>query len=241
MPRCLFAAAVLALATAGHAVAGSFSASPLRVDLGARAPMATLTVRNTGQTPISLQVDTVTWRQEASGDVLEPSRELIVNPPIFSLGAGESQIIRVALRAAPARDRERMYRLFVAELPPPAEERKAIIGSIVLLRMSIPVVVAPLSGEARPLGAWRARQAPPDKVRITVANEGSGHLKLTDLEMRAVGDKRVLRKAPLTYVLPGASHTWEVPWPSAAVPRALRVVATTNAGPLDTQIPVETP
>lgn len=241
MLRCLLAAAVLGIVTAGHAVAGSFSASPLRVDLTAGAPVATLTVRNTGGSPISMQVDTVKWRQQDAEDVLDPSRELIVNPPIFSLGAGEAQIIRVALRAAPARDRETMYRMLVAELPPPAEERKSIVGPLVLLRMSIPVVVAPLTVAAAPAPVWRAQRVAGGKVTLTVTNEGSGHLKLSDLEVRAAGDERVLQKASLTYVLPGAARSWDVPWPSDAAQRALRLNATTNAGPLDIQTPIETP
>ena len=203
--------------------------------------MATITVRNTGGSSISMQVDTVAWRQENGQDLLEPARGLVINPPIFSLGAGESQVVRIALRGAPARDRETMYRLLVAELPPPAEERKAILGPLVLLRMSIPVVVAPLSGEAKAAAVWSAVAAAGAKVKVTVANTGSGHLKLSDLEVRAASDGRVLQKEALTYVLPGATHAWEVPWPAEAAQRALRITATTNAGPLDIQIPIETP
>mgnify|MGYP000329849137 CR=1 FL=1 len=99
--------------------AAAIGVSPVRVTLSDKQKMGTLTVRNNGAEPVSMQLEVLNWSQEEGNGVFTPTRELIVNPPIFTIPAGGSQLIRVGLRRAPDAQRELTYRIFLQELPPP--------------------------------------------------------------------------------------------------------------------------
>ncbi|MDA8656068.1 fimbria/pilus periplasmic chaperone [Luminiphilus sp.] len=85
--------------------------------------MGALTVRNDGTEPASLQMEMLNWSQAQGQDVLTPTRELLANPPIFTVPAGGSQLVRVGLRRAPDGQRELTYRIVLQELPPPPKSR----------------------------------------------------------------------------------------------------------------------
>ena len=104
---------------ASVAKAASFGVSPVRVTLSETQQMDAITVRNDGTEPVSMQLEVLNWSQEAGKDVLTPSRELLANPPIFTVPAGGSQLVRVGLRRAPDGQRELTYRICLQELPPP--------------------------------------------------------------------------------------------------------------------------
>ena len=104
---------------ASVAKAASFGVSPVRVTLSESQSMGALTVRNDGTEPASLQMEMLNWSQAQGQDVLTPTRELLANPPIFTVPAGGSQLVRVGLRRAPDGQRELTYRIVLQELPPP--------------------------------------------------------------------------------------------------------------------------
>ena len=81
--------------------------------------MGALTVRNDGTEPVSMQLEVLNWSQEAGKDVLTPSRELLANPPIFTVPAGGSQLVRVGLRRAPDATARANLSHCLQELPPP--------------------------------------------------------------------------------------------------------------------------
>ena len=91
----------------------------MRVTLSDKQKIGTITVRNDGTEPVPMQLEVLNWSQEEANDVFTPTRELIVNPPIFTIPAGGSQLIRVGLRGTPDAQRELTYRIFIQELPPP--------------------------------------------------------------------------------------------------------------------------
>ena len=77
------------------ASAASFGVSPVRVTLSESQSMGVLTVRNDGNEPASLQMEVLSWSQAQGQDVLTPTRELLANPPIFTVPACGSQLVRV--------------------------------------------------------------------------------------------------------------------------------------------------
>ena len=110
---------ILFVMGASVASAASLGVSPVRVTLSESQSMGSLTVRNDGTEPASLQMEMLNWSQAEGQDVLMPTRELLANPPIFTVPAGGSQLVRVGLRRAPDGQRELTYRLVLQELPPP--------------------------------------------------------------------------------------------------------------------------
>jgi fimbrial chaperone protein len=41
------------------------------------------------------------WSQDAGQDILQPTTDLLVSPPVFTVQPGQSQLLRIALRGAP--------------------------------------------------------------------------------------------------------------------------------------------
>src|SRR5450432_1756242 len=121
MPRRFPELLLIALvAWAPSLVAGEFTINPLRVNLDRATRSSEITVRNDDTAPLRMQVQAMSWRQDAEGkDQYEVSDDLIYFPRALEILPGESRIIRVGVKAAPV-SREETYRLFIEELPPAA-------------------------------------------------------------------------------------------------------------------------
>ena len=78
-----------------------------------------MTVRNEENVEVVIQVETLQWSQADGQDVLEPTRDLVGSPLVFTLPPNGTQLVRVALRRTPDERRELSYRLVVQEVPPP--------------------------------------------------------------------------------------------------------------------------
>ena len=56
--------------------------------------METFTVRNNGTEPVMMQMELMSWSQSEGKDVYTATREVLGNPPIFTVPAGGSQLVR---------------------------------------------------------------------------------------------------------------------------------------------------
>ena len=94
--------AALAAATwLSPASAGTFTISPLRVDLSQGTPAAALTVRNEENVEVVIQVETLQWSQAGGQDVLEPTRDLVGSPLV---GVTMSEDLKPVLHTADGED-----------------------------------------------------------------------------------------------------------------------------------------
>lgn len=135
-----FFLAFCCLALTGTAFAGSFSVSPVRVELNERNRVVALQVRNQGSESASIQLELL---QRDGAGVDTPTGDLLATPPIFTIEPGESQVIRVGLRRPPDPENELRYRLILQEIPPPRPA--GFQGVQMALRLIVPVTVAPAS------------------------------------------------------------------------------------------------
>ena len=225
-------AAVTAFFAAAAAIAGSFVANPIRLFVPAGASATSVTLENTGPEAVLLQSEVLAWSQSDGKDVLVPSDDLVVSPPIFRIAPGASQIVRVGLAARGAEDRELTYRLFLQEVPQPATPGAQ--GISVALRLGLPVFITPRA-RAAPQLVWRA-QREADGLRLTVNNAGNAHAQLLDCRVTRE-DGTLLAEQPLgAYVLPGATRSWLVrtrqPWRG----EKLRISAQTASGDVSADI-----
>lgn len=195
------------LLTANVVVAGSFSVSPVRVSITPDTRVVALQVHNSGSGPASVQAELVAWSQVNGEDKFEPSRDVLVTPPIFTVPPGETQVIRVGLRRPPDQTRELSYRLFLQELPPPIPDN--FQGLRVVTRMSLPVFVAPDSGEAAPALRWRVQGDADNGLLVTARNDGNGHGQVTELHLE-LADGREIKQRGNTYILPEAMGEWSI-------------------------------
>ena len=199
-------AGLAALLALSPAFAGTFTISPLRVDFADATGMAVLTVRNGDAKPVVVQTQGLAWSQEGGQDALTPSRDLLVSPAVFTLPAGGSQLVRVALRRNVDPARELTYRLLLQEVPQAASPD--FNGLQIVLRLSVPVFVEPLA-PATPQIAWVAARGTDGKLSLSARNDGSAHARIHGFSVKtADGATTVLDQPELAYVLPGSSRHW---------------------------------
>jgi fimbrial chaperone protein len=214
----LTALAAAALTTWPPALAaGQFTILPLRVSLDRISKAAEVAVRNEGTSPLRMQIEAMSWRQDAEGsDRYEPAEGLIFFPRSLEIPPGESRIVRVGVRAAPV-TREEAYRLFIEELPP-ADPPAASPGTTtvrVLLRVGVAVFVAPLQQEKNATISTLEMKA--GQVQWAVANAGTVHFVADRVELAAVahdGTRLHSELYPGRYFLAGVEKPLR-----AAIPR----------------------
>jgi fimbrial chaperone protein len=224
--RCLLGC-LLVLAVEIATAQSSFTVTPLRVELSPRAPAAVIDVINTSPGPLTLQVQQRAWTQTEGRDGQAETRDLILSPAVFTLQAGEKQVVRIAVRGAPELRRERAYRLIVSEVPTPQlKATPDASGFRIALRMDLPLFVAALQSTA----ADPSYSLDLANAQLTVRNTGTGHIRYTDFVVLQAGRK--VAELPIFTVLPGGERSFELPRDRVGAGE-LRVQADTNAGPID--------
>jgi len=239
MRRLLACLAGLTTLSAGAADIGVL---PVGLSLTARQDRQAITVTNNGKEPVVMQVETVAWTQSAGVDQYIATQDLLVNPPLFSMAPGQSQIVRVGLRQPQQSGREVAYRLFLREVPsvsaspPGASAEAAEQGDAqqieVLLELRLPIYVAPAN--ALPAQQWRARRTPDGNIAVEVVNTGNVHLVVAELKLRAADAPTATPpfatlKASNT-VLPGQSRHWEIGPEPAATGQHIALEVVTDHG-----------
>ncbi|MGZ5115665.1 MAG: fimbrial biogenesis chaperone [Burkholderiales bacterium] len=225
------------LGAAAVATAGSFAVNPVRATLSSKQPVGSLVVRNSGTESTVIQLEVVAWTQEDGKDVYTSTKELLATPPIFTVPAGGSQVVRVGLRRSVDSQRELAYRLFLQEVPPAKTD---VQGLRVVLRIGVPVFVIP-PVRATPVLRWQASRTSEGALRLSLRNDGNAHIQVakSKLMLPTAGQPLVTQEVA-TYVLSGQSRDWIYtlsPLPAAGAP--LRVAAQTDAGDVQAEVVVE--
>ena len=234
------AACGLFLLVAGVSVvsAASIGVSPVRATLSADQSMGALTVRNSGTEPMSVQLEVMNWSQQEGKDVFTATREVLANPPIFTVPPGGSQLIRAGLRRAPDPRRELTYRIFLQELPPPPSPD--FNGAKMLMRVSLPVFVLPAL-PAEPVLRWQAARTSDGALKISLTNIGNAHIQIVSFSLSLPGSTQPwITQQASTYVLLGQSHDWILPANAENPPlppgAILQLFAQTDAGDMEAEV-----
>ena len=231
--------AAIALAALSSGAAGAtFGLTPMRVELSAAAPTAVVTVNNSGDAPVTIQVQAYAWSQPDGEDVYADTREFIVSPPIFTIAPGGAQVLRIALRGKPPEDREQPYRLIFREVPQAEEAATDRALFHIALNMNIPLYVAPARAVA-PKAAWSLDIGKDGSTRVKVANDGTANLRLAGLTVKQGAD--TLAEHDVFVVLPGATRYIPLPKDRLRADTPLHVDAQSNAGRIDFALPAGKP
>lgn len=229
-------AGVLALAAALVAHAGSFSANPVRLTLPAGATSTSLLLQNQGDEPVLVQAEVMAWSQQDGSDVLTPSQDLVVSPPIFKIAPGAAQTVRVGLLRPADPAGELTYRLFLQEVPPPQPPGQQVVS--IALRLSLPLFVLP-RGRAAPQLIWRVAPAAEGQLKLSLANAGNAHVQAIDCKLYTQAGTLIAEHNLGGYVLPGQMRSWEIkpsqPWRG----EKLKLTARTGGGDVTAEIAVE--
>lgn len=220
------------------AAAANVAVMPVGLSLGGAHDREAITVTNQGQESVTMQVETVSWTQSDGDDHYEPTRDLLVNPPLFVVAPGQSQVLRVGLRRPSGGEREIAYRLFIREVPPaaalPLPSAEADGGQVrVLLELRLPVYSEPT--KVVRAQRWQGRRTADGGIEVEVANTGNVHLVVAGLKLRApdaaVDSPPLAAIKASASVFPGQHRRWELkPQPATSNQRFLLEVAT-DRGP----------
>ncbi|NPT53882.1 fimbrial biogenesis chaperone [Paraburkholderia elongata] len=216
-----------------------FQVSPIRVTLSPEDKSSALTVRNDGDRPVIVQVQTVEWTQSDGRDSYKPTEDILATPPIFTVQPGKVQILRVGLRRAPDEVKELSYRIYLQEVPSTAQP--GFQGLQVALRLGLPMFVQAQQHASAAL-KWSVEQIDRERLKVRAMNEGMAHMQVTDFALTPVGEDRPIAVEQVaTYVLPGQAHEWLLPIDPVTKlsGRKIRLKAYTDAGNADVEVVVE--
>ena len=232
----ILAATGIVLSTGLVAGAQSLSVLPVNVLLAPGQKAATLTITNQGNSATAIQIRGYDWSQPDGNDKLATSDALVVSPPIATIAAGASQVVRLILRLPPlSGDREATYRILVDQIPPPAEP-----GVVhVVLRLSIPIFALPTT-RAASIVRYHI-ELKEGQMYLVGSNEGLRHEAVRDIEL-STGDGHKLKTeaGALPYILSGATRRWPIAT-QGSLPRpgeTLHLTAHSDAGAIDEQVSV---
>ncbi|MEO5845655.1 MAG: molecular chaperone [Caldimonas sp.] len=214
------------------AFAGSFSVSPIRIELAPSDRSVVLTIRNDGSELTLVQAELMSWSQVDNDDRLEPTDDLLASPPIFSVAPGTTQLVRIALRRPADAARERAYRVIVSEVL--GKPEVGVTGARVALRISLPVFVGAGAAEVSPQIEWSGVRSANGGLALTASNTGAKHLQIRAVDVSSDGTRADARFAGLWYVLPGQRRTMTIPPTEGRAISAgrVRISADTDAGTL---------
>ncbi|QPF72642.1 molecular chaperone [Roseateles sp. DAIF2] len=169
------------------AQAADVSLMPVNVRLDRLNDRATVQVTNNGAEPVVMQADAIAWTRVEGKDVDGPTSDIIVNPPIFTVQPGQTQVLRVGLRRAQELQQEATYRMVLREIPMPRlSDVGQMAGTVrVLVALRVPVYVAP----ARVLRdeRWSLRRESNGDMVASVTNSGNVHLRVSELRLHGEG------------------------------------------------------
>ena len=218
----------VALSTlASTAAAGEFVINPLRVGLDRGNRAAEVSIRNDDRAPLRMQVEAMSWRQDAAGkDRYEPADGLVYFPRVLEIPPGETRIVRVGVRAAPVTSEE-TYRLFIEQLPPASPEPPPAGATLrVLLRVGVPVFVAPAQAVRK--GEVTRLEMTGGRVEWSVANPGNVHFVADRVELAALsreGTRLHVQQFQERYFLAGVTKSMQAAIPPELCPRVAALEA----------------
>jgi fimbrial chaperone protein len=195
--------AALALLGAVAASGADLSIMPVAVQLDAAHDRSTVRVTNQGASPVILQADAIGWVREGGVDRDTATSDLIVNPPVFTVAPGQTQIVRVGLRRNSAAEREATFRMVLREVPAQEPAGGALQGQVrVLVAVRVPVYVAP--SVVRRQERWVARYDDAGQLVAAVTNDGNVHYKIGSLHLATEDPSATTRaQGPQSVVMPG--------------------------------------
>jgi fimbrial chaperone protein len=175
-----FAIACFGMVATATTWCGTFTVNPVRIQVSTARPNAILQITNRDDQPVTLQAHVLRWDLDGQKDVYADSDDVMLNPPIATVGPHQTQFIRLGLRHPLEGTEERTYRLIVEEVPPPP--KPDFRGVQTILRISIPIFVVPKTA-AVPQVNWQAVRTSDSRLRLIATNQGGAHVQVKALEV----------------------------------------------------------
>lgn len=225
---------MVALALAQPALAASLQVSPVVLVFQPGQPALGMTLRNTGDSPLTGQVRVFAWSQDGKDDTLVPVQALVASPPMVVIPPQGEQLVRVVRVDRQPVDHEQTFRLLIDELPPPqgvVASGETTGGVNFRLRYSIPVFVPMPGAPGDPKLSWTLKQHD-GAWYLGASNQGATHAQLSAVKLStSKGQSFEVSAGLLGYALAGGGREWRMPdkFPAALAVGDLKVQATVNS------------
>ena len=225
----------------GTASAGGLTVSPIMVELSAKETAQGLWLSNSGSEPMRAQLRGYVWSQGEGADVLQPTQDLVLSPPMLTLAPGQQQLVRL-IRVGAAGPREQSYRILIDELPDPNKPQHN--GLNFVMQFSVPVFAL-----AADQSKGAATSAPLDwkivseggNFVLTAMNAGTQRAQVADFELLDAQGKILQQQSGLFgYVLAGATRRWSLSLTAANVAAATAIQGRINGEPVRQNLRVDT-
>jgi fimbrial chaperone protein len=183
--------------------AGTLQINPVLLEVNASRRTALITLRNEESTPVTVRTYALEWRQQGGEDAYAETSAVIVSPPIFTIPANGTQLIRVGLRSASAPPQA--YRLIVEEVP----DARPGDGIRVALRLNLPLYSNVPAGDPAAVrwSSWRDHDG---SWMLEAVNPGTGYVRLNPEVARSATGVGLADNVTLGTVLPGATRRWSL-------------------------------
>jgi fimbrial chaperone protein len=217
--------------------AAGLQVAPILLELSPKENADGVWLSNTGSAALAAQVRVYHWTQVNGEDRLDPSRDLVVSPPIVKLAPGARQLVRVVRSGAPPESREDAFRVLVDELPVDVgkADDDAAKGLRFVLRYSVPVFLAPRGDAGLPKLSGRAERTASGLV-LDVANAGATRAQLGNLSrLDAAGHRIEISSGLVGYVLAGSEMHWPLETRAPIAPGD-RLMSRINGDPVETVV-----
>lgn len=185
------------------AAAGTLTVNPVLIEIGTAHRAGSVTVQNVENVPVTIRAYPLSWNQVDGQDHYEDTSAVIVSPPVFTIPAGGTQIVRVGLRqASPA---PQTYRLIIEEVP----AAQAGGGIRVALRLNLPLY-SNLPGGPQTDLAWSAVRGNDGQWSLEAHNNGAGWVRIDAAAARRATGIAFEDGFGFGTVLPGATRRWAI-------------------------------
>ena len=215
--------------------ANAVSIAPVLVELTPARRVVSITIGNSGATPVSLQTQVLNWQQVGGVDQYGETADIIVVPPIAEVPAGGSQVFRVTTHLPP-NSQEMAFRLIfedVTEMTGPAADDTSMQVSL-RINHNLPVFygAVPPGAAAPRIVACQAAAVGVGCVRVE--NQGDHYAVIRSITLSSGEWRKELTVS--TRVLAGAWRQWEFDLPRQSGAK-ISVAADTSTGPILGELP----
>ena len=182
----------------------AFQIDKVRSFLSVNNPIDTFKVTNSGKdNAVDLQGEIMAWTQNNGVDVLKPTTDIILSPPIMHIPPLKTQLIRIGLRTPTPLQVEKTYRFFLQEITKLAPLTQT--GVRVKVRLSIPIFVMPTNPSY--LLDWNIKNLSGKTLTINVKNVGNVHVQIISANLKT-DDGTIVGSSPTKglYLLAGQNR-----------------------------------
>ena len=192
---------LLTVLSAQATFAGVIQVNPVNVVLPPDKSATSFSIKNGSSEPVSVRVSALRWTQQEGRDVRSETNDIITSPPIFTIPANGSQLVRLGLRS---RTPGAAYRIIVEEIPSPKPKTS---GINVALRLDLPLYVLASRGAKADIEwvAWRNGEG---ELLLEARNRGAMHQQILGIDAIDAHGKRSLLSDGMGVVLPSSARRW---------------------------------